>query len=99
MQDNCEDFLDECINFVPLNSIAYNTDLTEVHTYLVKFISDNDTAESKIQANSIQNNGSQDFLALKYQYEVVGVNALDVVKADKTLDSILYTEDRNPHMW
>ena len=27
------------------------------------------------------------------------MNALDIVKADKTLDSILYTEDRNPHMW
>ena len=54
LRDNCEDFLDECINCIPLNSIAYNTDLEEVRTYLVKFISDNDTAESKIEANSIQ---------------------------------------------
>ena len=52
-----------------------------------------------MQANSIQNNGSQDFLTLKYHYDGVGVNDLDIVKADKTLYSILYTEDRNPHMW
>ena len=41
--------------------------------------------ESKMQGNNIQNNDGQDYLAFNYHYEVVGVNALNVVKTDKTL--------------
>ena len=64
----------------PLNGITFTTDAVEVHTYLVKFISYSDADESKIQANSIHNNGSEDYLVLKGHYEGLGVNALGVVK-------------------
>ena len=96
MRDNSEEFLDDYINCAPLNGIIFITDAVEVHTYLVKFISDNDTAESKVQANATQNNGRQDYLALQDHHEVLGVNSLDVVKTDKTLDSLFYTGGIKP---
>ena len=54
-------FLDEYVDRAPLNGAAFITDSAEVHTYLVKFISENDTAESKIQTNAAQNNGQLDY--------------------------------------
>ena len=93
------DFLNEYIDRAPLTGTAFITDAAEVHTYLVKFISDNDIAESKIQGLSQYNDGRRDFLALKDHYEGVGVNALDVTRADRVLDTLFYSGEKRPHMW
>ena len=93
------DFLDEYINRAPLHGAAYITDAAEVHTYLVKFISDNDVAESKIQSLATFNDGRRDFIALRDHYEGIGVNALDVTRADRTLDTLFYSGEKRPHMW
>lgn len=61
-----------------LNSTAFEVDSVEVHTYIVKFISGNDTAESKIQRHS-QYTNRVDYIALKDHYEGVGVNDIDVL--------------------
>ena len=45
LRDNYEAFLDEYIYRAPLNDTTFTTAAEEVHTYRVKFILDNDTAE------------------------------------------------------
>ena len=78
------DFLDEYINKVPLTGQSFLTNIGEVHTYLVKFTAGNVVAEAKIQPCVSINDCKQAFLSLKEHYEGVGINPLDVVKADKT---------------
>ena len=53
------------------------------YIYFFNFISDNTAAESKIQENTIYNNDRQDSLVINDHFEVVGMNYLDAVKADK----------------
>ena len=43
--DIYEELLDEYVDCLPLNGIDFTTDVSEVHTNLVKFISENNTAE------------------------------------------------------
>ena len=93
------DFLDEYIDHAPLAGPAFITDANEVHVYIVKFIAENAVAEAKIQPHADQNNGRLDFLALKEHYEGVGVLAIDVVQADKTLDELFYSGEKKPHMF
>ena len=62
-----------------LNGEAFEFDSAEVHTYIVKFMSGNKTAESKIQSHTQTNNGREDYISLKNHYEVVGVNAVDIL--------------------
>ena len=42
------DFLDDYINVAPLNFEAYVIDSAQGHTFIVKFVSGNETAEAKI---------------------------------------------------
>ena len=93
------DFLDEYIDNAPLVGAAFVTDSTEVHTYIVKFIASNTTAEAKIQPHAADTNGRLGFLALKAHYEGVGVLAIDIVKADKTPEDLFYGGEKKPHMW
>ena len=65
------DFLDDYVAMASLNGAAFEVDSAEVHTYIVKFISGNDTAESKIQSHTITNNGRKDYIALKNHYNSV----------------------------
>ena len=60
-----QDFLMEYVLRAPLTGEAFVTDSSEVHTYLVNFITGNSTAESKIQSFAARKNGSLDFIALK----------------------------------
>lgn len=99
LQPTYTDFLDEYIDKTPLDDIAFNTDSSEVYTYLVKFVTNNDTAESKIAMHSTNRDGRTAFLALRDHYEGVGVHALDITKADRYLDTLFYSGERRPHMW
>ena len=92
-------FIDDYIDSAPLEGIAFITDAAEVHTYIVKFISDNDTAESKIQPIMAENNGRRDFITLQEHYEGVGVNAIDVTRADRILETLFYSGEKRPNMW
>ena len=93
------DILDEYALQAPLNGEAFKTDASEVHTYLTKFIAGNSTAEAKIQANLAQKNGRLDYFALRDHYEGIGINAVDILKADHTLESLFYSGEKKPHMW
>ena len=93
------DMLTEYVNQAPLNGPAFQTDAAEVHTYLAKFIAGNSVAEAKVQANIDQKNGRIDFISLRDHYEGVGVNAVDIIKADNTLESLFYSGEKKPHMW
>ena len=83
----------------PLLDKRYFTNATEVCTYIINFISGNPVAEAKMVHNAQQNNRRIDFIALKNHYEGVGIHAVDIVKADKTLQDLLYSGEKKPHMW
>jgi hypothetical protein len=85
VRNNYTNFLEEYVDKVNLHGTAFITDAAEVHTYVTKFITNNDVAESKLSAIADQNDSRQDFLLLKDHYEGIGVNALDVTRADQLL--------------
>jgi len=93
------DFLDDYIAMAPLTGEAYAVDAAEVHTYLVNFIAGNTTAESKIQMHANAFDGRLDYKALKEHFEGVGINSVDIVKADKALETLFYSGEKKPHMW
>ena len=84
---------------VTVHGINFRTDTTELNTHLTKFISEKDTAETKIKANVIRNNEGNDYMVLKDNYGGVGVNALDAVKPGKILYYILYNGGIKRHIW
>ena len=47
IRDNIE-FLDDYVDRAPLVGEAFASDANEVHTYIVNFITENETAENKI---------------------------------------------------
>ena len=93
------DFLDDYVAMAPLAGEAFITDASEVMTYIVSFVAGNTTAESKIQRFSASSNGRLAYKALQAHYEGVGMNAIDILKADKILDSLFYAGEKKPHMW
>jgi hypothetical protein len=93
------DFLDDYVAMAALDGEAFTIDAADVHTFIVNFISGNETAEAKIQAYEAQNNGRLDYIALKEHYEGVGLHALDIMKAENTLNTLFYSGEKKPHMW
>ena len=51
------DFLDDYINMASLTGEAYVIDSAQVHTFIVNFVSGNETAEAKIQSFAAQTDG------------------------------------------
>ena len=74
------------------------TDAAELHTYIIKFILVNPVTEAKMVHNDQKNNRRLDFIALKYHYEGVGDHSVDIVKADKILQDLFYSGEKNPHL-
>jgi len=95
----CPDFLDEYVAMAPLHGEAFTVDAAEVHTYIVNFIAGNQTAEAKIQMFQALNNGRLDFNGLKDHFEGVGINAVDILAADKILEDLFYSGEKKPNMW
>ena len=93
------DFMDEYAAMAILTGATFEVDSAEVYTYLVKFISGNNTAESKIESNERHSNGRLDYIALKEHYASVGVNAKDILRAESILEKLTYTGEKQPHMW
>ena len=93
------DFIENYILQAPVWGTAFKVDAAEVHTYLVNFTSGNSIAEVKMLPYAHENNGRLDFKALKEHYEGVGVNSINVIKAEETLKNLFYAGERKPHMW
>ena len=93
------DMLDEYVQNAPHTGDAFNTDASEVHTYIAKFVKGNSTAESVIISHGKMNNGQADMEALVDHYEGTGINAMIVSEAEKDIDSLHYTGEKRPYMW
>ena len=99
LKDVYDDHLDEYVDKAALEGPTFVSDAHEVHTYIVKFIAGNDTAESKLLPHNEMNNGRRDYEALREHYEGVGINAIDIVRADRTIKSLTYTGEKKPSMY
>lgn len=82
-----------------LEGNAYAIDTTQVHTFLVNFVSGNDTAEAKIQRLSRANVGREAFKRLVEHYEGVGIHAIDIRKADEVIENLFHAGEKPPHRW
>ena len=98
-----EDFLDDYVVAAPLSGNAYAINAVQVHTFLLNFVSSNDTAEAKIQGLSRPNDGREAFKRsterLTEHYEGVGIHAIDIREADEVLKTLFYGGEKPPHMW
>ena len=92
------DFLDDYVAMSPLVGEAFTIDSAEVFILIVKFIAGNETAEAKIQPYVASTNGRLAYKALKNHYEGVGVNSIDIMRADEVIDSLFYAGEKKPHM-
>ena len=63
------DFIENYVSMAALSGATFAVDSAELHTYIVNFISGNNTTESKIQAHTDDNDGRRDFIALKAHYQ------------------------------
>ena len=99
VEDPAKDLIHNLIDMAPLHGSVYNTDAAEVHTYIVKFIEGNVTAEAKIRSHSNQGNGRDDFMALKDHYKGVGFHAIAVTRAEDTISSMYYSREKFQMNW
>ena len=90
--------MDNYVTRAPLTGDAFKVDAAEVHTYLVNFMAGNNTAEVKMLPYMDSHNGRLDFKALKDHYEGVGVNAVNILKAEETIRNLFYSGEKKPHM-
>jgi hypothetical protein len=70
-----DDFLDDYVANAPLKGDSYAIDLVQVHTFLLSFVTGNDTAEAKIQGLQRPNDGREACKRLVEHYEGVGIHA------------------------
>jgi hypothetical protein len=80
-----DDFLDDYVASAPLEGNAYAIDTVQVHTFLLNFVTGNNTAEAKIQGLTRPNDGREALKRLVEHYEGVGIHAVDKGEADKVL--------------
>ena len=93
------DFIENYIHKTPLYGEAYMVDAAEVHTYLVNFMSGNNTAEVKMLPYAQLCDGRLDYKSLQDHYEGVGAFSLNLIKANQTINNLHYAGEKRPHMW
>ena len=93
------DFMDDYMSMAPLHGESFTIDASTVHTFIVNFISRNDTAEAKIQAVIDQMNGRIDMKCLIDHYKGVGIHSIDIAKTDFIFENLFYSGEKPPHMW
>ena len=93
-----DDFLDDYVANAPLEGDSYAIDTVQVHTFLLNFVSGNDTAEAKIQGLQRPNDGREAFKRLIEHYEGVGIHAIDIREADEVIKTLFYAGEKPPHM-
>ena len=91
------DFLDDYVAMAPLVGETFAVDSNEVHTYIVKFITGNHVAESKIQPRLTDTDGRVDFKLLVAHYEGVGINSVDVLRAERIIETLHYSGEKRSH--
>ena len=94
-----QDFLDEYVSGAPLNGDAFEIDTVEVRTYLMKYITGNENAESTVQALQEKRCGRIAFKALRDHYEGVGIYGTDITRAERILTTLHYNGEKKPYMW
>jgi hypothetical protein len=94
-----DDFLDDYVAMAPLGGDSYAIDTVQVHTFLLNFVSRNDTAETKIQGLTRPNDGRDAFKRRVEHYEGVGIHAIDIREADKVIKNLFYAGEKPAHMW
>ena len=94
-----EDFLDDYVSSAPLEGNAYAIDTVQVHTFLLNFVTGNNTAEAKIQGLSLPNDGREAFKRLVEHYTGVGIHAINIREADEVLKTLFYGGEKPPYMW
>jgi hypothetical protein len=94
-----DDFLDDYVVNAPLEGDSYAIDTVQVHTFLLIFVSGNDTAEAKIQGLARPSDGRKALKRLVDHYEGVGIHAIDIREADEVLKTLFYAGEKPPHMW
>ena len=82
-----------------LTGEAYIIYSAHVHTFIVNFVSGNETAEVNIQYFAAQTDGRIDYQALVNHYEGVGVHAINIMKSEAMLKGLFYIGEKKPHMW
>lgn len=98
-EDDGADFLTNYVNMARHQGNHFELDNLEVHTYIVHFVAGNEVAEAKLTAHGQVNDGRADYLALKEHFEGVGVNALEITRAERVINSLFYAGEKKPHMW
>lgn len=93
------DFIQDSIHRAPLTGDAFTQDAAEVHTYIVNFVAGNPTTESKLMPHTEERNGRVDFISLKEHYKGIGMNAINIIAADKIMANLHYSGEKGPHMW
>ena len=89
-------FLDDYVDQAPLTGKVFALDASDIHTYIVSFITENTTAENKIMPYLLENNGRRDYQALKDHYEGVGANATMITQAEKDIETLFYSGEKRP---
>jgi hypothetical protein len=74
----------------PLAGDAYAIDMVQVHTFLMNFVSGNDTTDAKIRGLQRPKDGRKAHKHLVEHYEGVGIRAIDILEANKVLRSLFY---------
>jgi putative lipase involved disintegration of autophagic bodies len=73
--------------------------MAQVHTFLVNFVTGNDTAEAKIQGLQQVNDGHEAYKRLVKHCDGVGIHAIDICEADKvTKNFLFYACEKPPQM-
>ena len=94
-----DNFFDDYILMAPLEGDSYAIDTVQVHTFLVNFVSGNNTAEAKTQGLPRPNDGRDAFKQLVEHYEGVSIHAKDIREADKVIKNLFCAGEKPPHMW
>lgn len=97
--DPTRKMLDNYILSAPLSGEAFDIDKTEVHLYVIKLTAGNTSAEAKLSGIIDNQNGREDILALREFYEGIGINSIDLVRADEILTKLFYAGEKKPTMW
>ena len=92
-------FLDDYIMNAPLTGQEFTIDASEVHTFIVNFITLNNEAKSIIKIFENERSGRKDWTKFKNHYEGQGIYANNISKSDSDLTNLFYGGEKKPHMW
>ena len=97
VQPTYANFLDEYAALAPLQGRAFEHDASKVHSYIIRFISENNVAEQKVLPHKDDNNGRLDFIALRDFYELS-----EQMQGQRSLRRLTYrkcsTQERSHHI-